>query len=1043
MCALVYQTAWLRELRLVFGASTPATAAVLAVFMGGLGYGSLVLGRRAERAARPLAYYALLEVGIALTAAISPFLVDGARAVYVALGGTVTLGAVFGTLVRLVLAAAVLLPPTLLMGGTLPAAARAATAEGDVGRRATALLYGANTIGAVLGALLGTFFLFEVFGTRLALWIFCLLNVIVGLVARAVDRTLKDQPAGDAPAPAEATAVEAGRAQFVLIAAAVVGLVFLLLELVWYRMLAPLLGGTTYTFGLILAVALAGIGVGGLLYGIRKRPPTLSDFAATCALEAVCVAVPFALGDRIPLLALHLRGFAPQGFGALSLGWSVIAGICVLPAALVAGYQFPLLIALLGRGREGVARHVGMAYATNTFGAIVGSLAGGFALMPMFGAPGLWRLCTWALVLLGLAAVVLEVRGRRASLARASTPVLAGVLAVLLCHGTLGPTAVWRHSPIGAGRADYVRQLDTTNELTAWLHEQRRSIVWEAEGLESSVSLSAMGSLSFLVNGKSDGGALVDASTMIMSGLLPALLHDRIEHALVIGLGTGGTAGWLAQVPGVERVDVVEIEPAILDVARACTPVNRDVMSNERVKITLGDAREVLLTTPEKYDLIFSEPSNPYRAGIASLFTREFYEAVITRLRPGGIFVQWLQGYEIDAESVASVYATLGSVFPAVETWRTDVDDLVMVAGDVEGRRFDVSALRARVAQEPFKSGLLYAWRVDSLEGVLAHFIGRPELARAVAEQVGEAGRNSDDRSLLEYGAARSLGRQLRFSAEEMRVVAMERGWHHPPLSGKPGDVSWDLVEDVRLTMGMGATGGPLPLASSVAAMLGDERLWRHRALGAWARGDLAGALDAWNRQPKGPQTPIEVLLVAETTAADGNDGAALPLADTLAALGLPVEAAAIRARLAWAKRDLDGTHAALSDALTRFRSDPWAHLDVMDRTLQLAADLAARRPDLVEPLLALVTEPYATDAQRATRELVRAQIAMHHPDAARCRDAMAPLEPWVPWNEPFLVMRAQCYERAQSPLGARARADLGRFLDSQGSTVRAAMFGE
>ena len=208
LCALIYQVAWLRELRLVFGASTPASAAVLAVFMGGLGVGSLLLGQRADRAARPLRLYANLEAGIALSAAASPLLLLGARAAYVAVHGTSALGPLWGTVARLLLSTLVLLPPTLLMGGTLPAAARASSVRTDSARRATAVLYGANTLGAVSGAALANFVLLEAAGTRATLWLGCGLNALVAVAARLVDRTLPAAAPGTALMPVPSLASE-------------------------------------------------------------------------------------------------------------------------------------------------------------------------------------------------------------------------------------------------------------------------------------------------------------------------------------------------------------------------------------------------------------------------------------------------------------------------------------------------------------------------------------------------------------------------------------------------------------------------------------------------------------------------------------------------------------------------------------------------------------------------------------------------------------------------------------------------------------------
>ncbi|HZO12929.1 MAG TPA: fused MFS/spermidine synthase, partial [Polyangiaceae bacterium] len=546
MCALIYQVVWMRELRLVFGASTPATAAVLAVFMGGLGVGSHLLGKRADRVKRPFNMYATLEGGIAISAALTPFFLMGARAIYVALGGSQTLGPAFGTIVRLLLSAIVLLPPTLLMGGTLPAAARAATHASDIGRVRTALLYGTNTLGAVTGAALSTFVMLEIFGTRFSLWIAATVNLLLAVLARVYDRRLaeaapttevldaeviedKDEkqapPASKAPTP------------FVLTAAAGVGLVFLLMELVWYRMLAPLLGGSSYTFGLILAVALLGIGIGGFLYTMRSavRPADLRGFALSCGLEALFIGLPFALGDRVALMALFLRPTGVMGLWGHVLSWTLVTGVVVLPAAIVAGYQFPLLIALLGRARQSVGQHVGLAYAFNTLGAIVGSLAGGVWLVPGLGCLGTWTLSVWILVVLGVAAIALDVRAR-SGYVRLLAPALAVLIAPALIHGAVGPTAVWRHSPIGAGRADEWLDGGTRNALRENMHERRRAITWEVDGRESTIGLYTLNDTAFLVNGKSDGAAVLDSGTQVMSGLLGAILHPgKIKHALVIG----------------------------------------------------------------------------------------------------------------------------------------------------------------------------------------------------------------------------------------------------------------------------------------------------------------------------------------------------------------------------------------------------------------------------------------------------------------------------------------------------------------------------
>ena len=406
MSALIYQTVWLREFRLIFGCSTSASAAVLAIFMGGLGAGSIVLGAKVDKMPRrPLRFYALLELFVTISAAASPFLIPLVRAKYVDLGGVTELGALPATGLRLLFSLFVLIVPTFLMGGTLPAAGRVAEKETDISRRKMALVYGANTLGAVAGVVISTFYLLEHFGNRITLWLACGLNLLVALIAFAA--FLASHPVV-ATSPEKIPDDETARPPvvIVLLAATIVGFVFLLMELVWYRMMAPLLGGSTFTFGLLLAIALLGIGLGSFAYAFFgwERRPRLSAFALTCAAEAFFIAAPFALGDRIAVLALLLRPLGAFGFYGHVAAWSQIGAIVVLPAAFFAGVQFPMLIALLGKGRERIGWHTGLAYACNTAGAIAGSLAGGFGLLPLLSATGAWKFAVF--VLAGLAAII-------------------------------------------------------------------------------------------------------------------------------------------------------------------------------------------------------------------------------------------------------------------------------------------------------------------------------------------------------------------------------------------------------------------------------------------------------------------------------------------------------------------------------------------------------------------------------------------------------------------------------------------------------------
>lgn len=1020
-CALIYQIAWLREFRLIFGASTAASAAVLAIFLGGLGLGGLLLGRRADRSARPILFYAQLEAIIAVSAAVSPFLLALVRELYVAVGGTPRLGLAGGTLGRLVLTTLVLAVPTIAMGGTLPAAARGVTRHADARRQDAAALYGLNTLGAVTGCVLATFLLLEIFGTRMTLWLAAAINLQVAVFARQVDRRA---PPLDFPVAASET-IPATEAQapvtFVLIASGVVGFAFFLMELVWYRMLGPLLGGSVFTFGLILAVALAGIGTGGLLYALigAERRASLSSFAVSCLLEAAAMAAAYALGDRLAVLALVLKPLSQVGFGAQVAGWTLITALVVLPAAVVAGYQFPMLIALLGRGRERVGRHIGLAYAANTAGAIVGSLAGGFGLLPWLSAPGAWRLVAVSLVILGASAAVLALgRGVRSRVI--SQVALTAVTLALLTAA--GPTAVWRHSGIGAGRAPS-GILASSNQLREWSHLVRRGIAWDGDGTESSVALSTDAhGYSFIVNGKSDGNARRDAGTQVMIGLLGAILHPGPRRSLVIGLGTGSTAGWLAAVPTMERVDVVELERLILEVARACHPVSGDALRNPKVHVTIGDARETLLTGRHQYDVIASEPSNPFRAGVASLFTREYYRAANDRLSANGLFVQWVQAYEIDTRTLRTAFATLAAVFPHVETWQVSSGDIVLI-GAKQAIAYRADALAARIAEEPFKTALRVAWRTIDLNGFFAHYLAGDRLARMLAATPGVEV-NTDDRNVIEFGFARSVGRGGIVVAQ-LRDFARTAGAGRPPLDDQ-GRVDWPAVDTAWISF-VASEGFSYDVNLQGPP---EERARQAAILYYYRSNDPAAAGRAWPAQARTPFDPTELAMLADIEATAGSDAALIYLGQLHRYQ--PGEADAILAELQFHQSRDEDAAASLESAFRRFRTDPWALTRFKRKAVGLAGPVAARSPATARRLLEALRDPFAVRAVDQERLTTIASLTQRVDFAAQCRSAVGALEPHVPWTWPFLSLRRECYAAAGDPRLEDATRDLNEFASRE-----------
>lgn len=1038
-CALIYQTVWLRQFRLIFGASTLASAAVLAIFMGGLGLGGLIIGKRADQSRNPLSMYGFLETGVAISAVLSPLLLWAAGRLYLAMGGSFAMGSFLATIVRLLLSVLVLIVPTVLMGGTLPAASRAVETTGDPGRLGVSILYASNTIGAVAGAFISTFYLLETFGNLKTLIAAALFNSLIGMTAISYSNSIRapkgksremgdeiDEATGQETRATDLSTedreprTEDVSARFVYAAAFITGFAFFLMELVWYRMLTPLLGGTTYTFGLILATGLAGIGLGSFGYAlVRRKRATVGVFAFLCALEALFIVIPLALGDRLAFDALLLRPLGAMGFSGYVLGWTLIAAIVIFPASLIAGAQFPLLISLLGEGREDVGRHVGTAYLWNTGGAIAGSIAGGFGLMPLLTAPGTWRASVVVLAALVVAAVF---SSRQLRLALASVVVIAMAVALLFATG---PTAFWRHSPIGAGRADMVKP--THNRLIDFSRTRQRTTKWEAEGIESSVSVADADGYAFIVNGKSDGHARLDAGTQVMGAILPALLHPNPRRAVVIGLGTGSTAGWLAAVPAIERVDAVEIEPAILHVAEMCTPVNHDALRNKKLHVHIGDGREFLLARGDRFDIISSEPSNPYRAGIANLFTSEFYKACASRLNRGGMLVQFLQAYEVDATTIRTIYATISGVFPQVETWQSASGDLLLVASlQPIQHRWDM--IDSRLREEPYRSGVRDGWAVNDTAGVYARYVCGTATARLLGN---DAHVNTDDRTLIEYAFARTLGQGDAFSVAELRAYAREHADDLPQaIRTVPGAAD---IEAERLSIGI-AHDAPIDIHD----LLPPDLRNRGAAELNYMEGSLANSWLIWQGQKTPPHTPLEMMSYAETLAERG-DESAMPYIDALRP-EFPIEAEVTLARLRWREQRVEGI-GILAHALEEYRHNPWPVPVVMRRALGLAIDMAGdqRFPRVGQPLLDALSQPFSIDMmneQRMSALLFVAQRLSGGTCSPAVLDALRSYEPHVPWQQIYLDRRAVCYAEAGDRRAAKARRDYRQFMKYEKKTL-------
>lgn len=1034
-CSLVYQTVWLREFRLVFGGAAPAAAAVMAVFMGGLGFGGKLFGAWVERVGRPFRFYARLEVGIAIAAVASPLLLDLARSLYLKTGGTAGMGLGPATCLQLLMTALVLGLPCFLMGGTLPAAMKFAQRDDDPRRSTTAFFYGINIAGAVSGAMLSTFWLLPTLGNKGALTIAVLANLGIALAAGAISMFQEKEPRQPAPVAevlAEEKVAAKAPAGFVLAAAFMSGFTFFVAELVWYRISTPLLGGSVYGFGLVLCVVLAGMGIGGLLYSLilKKAEPSTAGFTLVSALQAFAILLPFALGDRIAHLALifndSLRGV---GLGEMALGWAVVMGSLAFLPSLLSGIQFPLLVSLLGRGNAGVGQQLGRAYLWNTFGSITGSLLGGFLLVPLLGLKGCWLLAALLVAAMSAASLWLQLR-RQAGAAEATfasrftwngrVAFAALIVCGFFAFGTTGPTAVWMHSPIGYGRVS--QQYRTALGLETWQRSMQHSLVQAYDGRETSVAVVGGMQYAFLTNGKSDGSAVGDAATQVMLGITGAILHPHPQNACVVGLGTGTTAGWLADVPGMQRVDVLELEEEIRKVAKFFDPVSRNAMQHPRVNNITGDAREFLLTKGENYDLIVSEPSNPCRAGVANLYTREFYRNASQRLTKNGIFCQWLQGYEVEPGTITTVISTLRQVFPKVEIWATHSVDMLLICSNDEAP-WQLESLRQRIKQQPMAEALARFWKTDSAEGFLNGCLANSDYCTALADSCKRV--NTDDMNRLEFSFARSVAKQTNCSYDLARA-ATRAGCYLPKV-----DAAIDLPRYFAERVHMPGRLWGAAAADILPADAPEEFRARVESLRPFWKHNYASYLAA-----PAPTTPVlaERVLQAFAKARTGAP-------DAMAAINaiapqFEVDAHFLRAIACHVQKQPDAVLAHIEHGLDSLMTSPWCQIPLVNEAVDLLTELSRSKTSVQDPRFLTIFEKlgrdYPVEVSRNAMLSMRCEMALRLKLPQQLAAVASFGQPY-PWQGQPLALRVSAFMQANDPRLDLALEEMNRFLDQGG----------
>ena len=754
--ALIYEVVWTRLLTLQMGHGIAAASTVLAAFMGGLAVGAAVAGRRGGRLTpeRALTVYAGLELAIGVLALLLPVALTAVRPLLAGAYADGQGGTAFAFL-RLATSVLLLAVPAAAMGATFPIASRwmvraASSAAQDAGG-----LYAANTLGAAAGAVLAGFVLIPALGLTGATWVGVALNIAAAAGAYAIARgaaTSMAEPKGSAPRLRAGGKAEAkgsaprlqpeGSPWLAALTLGASGFASLTLQVVWTRLLVQILGPTTYAFSIVVAIFIIGLAAGAavgswLVSRVRSAATGLAISLLTSAglSLAAAASVDWALLTMAEIVARP--GF--QFFDVmLREVWLVTA--LLLPMTIAFGTAFPFAVALATGSDDAVTESLGRIYAVNTVGAITGALLAGFVLVPAIGLHLTIRIVA---LVVGLTAVGLLVfagpaRGRLAAFV---------LVAVVLAAGFALPQ--WDPLLLSSGAYKYAAALRGPSLETALAAGELLSY---REGATGTVAVRRLaGTVSLAIDGKVDASNAGDMLTQRLLAHVPLLLHPAPKRVAILGLGSGVTLGSALTHP-LEAATVLEISPEVVDASRFFELENHRALADPRTRLIVGDGRTHLMLGREQYDVIVSEPSNPWMAGIASLFTREFFEGAKARLAPGGMLCQWAHTYDISRDDLRSIVATFLTAFPEGTMWLIGDADVLLVGstGPLDDRIAGIAEAwqRRGVAADLASVGAREPYAITSL------FVAQGDALRTWAAG---ASLQTDDRSRLEFSGPRNI----------------------------------------------------------------------------------------------------------------------------------------------------------------------------------------------------------------------------------------------------------------------------------------------
>ena len=792
LSSLIYQVVWTRMLGLVFGSTTYATATVLSIFMGGLCLGAWLAGRYADRVRNQLFWYGALEALIGLWALLVPSLFAAATYLYPIICSTCHNNVILFGLCRFALAAAILLPPTTCMGASLPLLSSYVTNKLDEAGQRIGTLYSVNTFGAIGGAALAGFVLLPLCGLQTSTVIAAGVNFVLFLTV--------------IPAALNGTALKAGvsnvwrlsprvqksaalpvpkRIKMAMVCFAMSGGIAMIYEVCWTRALLVMVGSSTYAFTIMLCSFLTGIFLGSLIcsrFVDRIKEPFLLFSALQLAIAALAALAMYEF-IYLPYWNILLYSLCPSNGSWYMACKFMLSAAILIPFTLCIGATFPAIVKASTQDLAQIGRSTGDIYAANTSGAIIGAFVAGFVLIPLFGVNGsldgavsasaivsalsLWC-CDWS-------------TSKRKAIYCAT---ICTVSVLWLCVPRLWDPLVMVYGQVYRRHVAEDHIPKSFGELVESMR-RRCHVIFYRDGACSSVGVLEFGSpqhplRSLITNGNVDGSDTGDTPTQSLVAAFPLLLKPNAADVAVIGWGVGMSVGTATLFP-VASIDAVELEPAVVESSTLFHHVNHSPEQSPKVHIQYNDGRNYLLATDKKFDVIVSEPSNPWQSGVCNLFTREYFQVCRKRLKPGGVLSLWIQLAEVSPENVRSILKSLTESFPQTIVLALNGSNIAVLASD-SPLQLDPDKLKDVLKIDAIKNELSN-FDLDSPEAIITRLLvsngGVRKLVHAVKA-------NTDDSNLLEFSVGRSYETQnFRAQNGELIPESASRPWEHVDLQNR------------------------------------------------------------------------------------------------------------------------------------------------------------------------------------------------------------------------------------------------------------------